>query len=118
MWDPKVSEYITALQDLSLLKDSNQSKYRYILTPFLLSYIEASIETVTKETCLKHICHYYLNMMNATYKTLYRVQESDMSVNSASTIFARATPKNEKKDMAEISNMQFCLDYLIVSNHI
>lgn len=74
MWDPDVGEYISALQDLSLLEEKTED--RFVLTPFLLSYIEASIEPLTKETCLKHICHYYLNMMSRSYRTICRVPDS------------------------------------------
>ena len=67
MWDPEVLSFICPLTDLSLMDEVVEEESRYELTPFLVSYIEASIDTITKETYLKHICHFYLKILINSY---------------------------------------------------
>lgn len=75
------------------MNEVNDEESRYELTPFLVSYIEASIDSTTKETYLKHICHYYLKILINSYCSL---QKDTSSINSNNQ-----TGKNSLKTSAE-----------------
>ena len=101
MWDAEVSSYISALEELSLVERTvDWVGEKFVLTPFLMSYVEVSIETLTKETYLKQICHYYLNMLGRCYKTIMvedhiSDQTFDLPKRNDSTSEAKSQVSNE-----------------------
>ena len=98
MWDPNTAGYIQNLQDLSLFEDNftdskasiinpedDEIENRYVLTPFLQSYIEKSIDADLKRDYLNAICHYYLYCLGRGYMTLLRVGKASDDLKTSLT---------------------------------
>ena len=100
MWATDVEKNLDTLKDLSLLEEqtismeNEDNDYRYFLTPFMLDYIEKSIDKANKTEYMVTICHYYAQFLWHTYYSLLcDVQQCDIMSNSnvSHILFSRFT---------------------------
>lgn len=67
MWDQNLEKSLGNLEQLSFLEVGVE---KYVLTPYMLSYIDGSIELSTKYNYMSIICQFYMDILLDSYRQI------------------------------------------------
>lgn len=74
MWDQNLEKSLGNLEQLSFLEVGVE---KYVLTPYMLSYIDGSIELASKYNYMTIICQFYMDILLDSYRQIGKQQSLD-----------------------------------------
>ena len=67
MWDKNVSENLMNLEQLSFLEVGLE---KYVLTPYMITFIDSTLDLMTKSEYMKQICIFYKDLLQKNYQQI------------------------------------------------
>ena len=67
MWNMDVTEILQDLEKLSFLEVGVE---KYVLTPYMISYINDQLDLSTKIDYMKRICNFYKDLLKKNYEQI------------------------------------------------